>query len=715
MISGWKQVLEDVRNTLLGEAPRDLAGEADAPEAQPATALSEDSRSGGQVATSAAPIDELPTVPTEQPALAEPSSPSPAAAANAPGGRLSIPDSHVLIGILLLAVGLWLAQATGWWTGWSGSKPPAPDVIATFEGGQLTLADMEAHLRQLTGEATTEPIRSPETMALVVEDRVMDELVKRWAAERKPDSDETFRHTMQHISEDLNLQSFEGQLHTEDIPVAESEIRAYYDANREQFGEQPLDAVRAQIRAQLVAEREQDYVDTYLAQLKDNASIARNFELLDVPSPSEDELRRYYEEHREQFRLPRQVVVDEAQFTVGADEAAARQDAADALLKLRAGASWADIASTISGAQVFTGTLVAAGTRDPAWDAAVGVLTEGELSDVFRAGDRLSIVHLQTRQESRVQSLEEVRPAVQAQVAAQVAADWFEANADKTLFTLKNTRYTVGEFYREYQELPPSVQAQYAGPAGMKALAERLIERLLLVEDANERLLDVENAPLVDEARLQVLKQMLHQEEVDDKIQVTEEEIQQYYEQNQAQLSPEPQARIRYIRIGLGNSEDEAARARQRADDAYQKLKPGLFQTGADFAEVAQEYSEDPETAANGGERPGWLGGAEGDPLTQLQEHAFADAVISLPLGEISPPFQFGDSFYIVQVIERTEPQPLSLEEARPIIEELLSQQKHEEQVMELQQQLLEGVNLQIYGSVLDDYFKELARSQPSR
>lgn len=72
------------------------------------------------------------------------------------------------------------------------------------------------------------------------------------------------------------------------------------------------------------------------------------------------------------------------------------------------------------------------------------------------------------------------------------------------------------------------MQTQFAGPEGMKDLAERLIERLLLVADANERLLDVENQELADETRLQILKQMLHQEEVDDKIEITDEEIQHY-------------------------------------------------------------------------------------------------------------------------------------------------------------------------------------------
>jgi parvulin-like peptidyl-prolyl isomerase len=311
-----------------------------------------------------------------------------------------------------------------------------------------------------------------------------------------------------------------------------------------------------------------------------------------------------------------------------------------------------------------------------------------------------------------VQPLGDARPFILSAVEPQIRDDWFVANAGKTLFTLKSSRYTVGEFYREYQELPFTVQAQFAGSDGMKDLAERLIERLLLVADANDQLLDVEGQPQFDEARLQVLSQMLHQEEVDDQIDVTDEEILQFYEENQDIMTEPPQARIRYIRIGLGNSEEEAAAASQRADEVYEKLVPGLFQTGEDFAAVAQEYSEDPETAANGGELPRWIGGGE-DILAEIELHDFNDIVLSLPLNNITPPFQFGGSLYIVQIIERSEPKLMSLEEVRPLIEEILGQQQHDEREAELRETLLEQAGFEFYQPVLEEYLRQLPTPEP--
>src|SRR5581483_3871903 len=109
---------------------------------------------------------------------------------------------------------------------------------------------------------------------------------------------------------------------------------------------------------------------------------------------------------------------------------------------------------------------------------------------------------------------------------SQRTAAWMKDNGAKTLFTIKGKQYSLGQFYSEYQELPPQAQAQFAGTEGMKKLAEALIDRLVLVEDTYDQLLDVKNKDLIDQTRLDFLKQMLEQEEVDDKLEITDVEIQ---------------------------------------------------------------------------------------------------------------------------------------------------------------------------------------------
>ena len=731
MAEGWKQVWEDILNSLRGEAkpveqisPPDSSSEAVSQpiedSTQPGTAVLEMPSTEPPVdvvehaVESSSPSLEMETTEEQlaESVEGEITTVEPSAPARSRSDQIRTFASYLVL-VLVLLVGLWFSGGNRFLAQLSAPQAPAPDVVATFNGGQIAMADVEAHLSLLVPEELREALRSTDALAAVIEDMVTDELARRWAVQRQPDTDETFTHTMEHITEDINLQSFELQLHESDIPVTESEIQAYYNNNRDQFGDQTLDTVREQIRQLLVSEREETYLQDYIQRLKDNASITRNFELLDVPPPGEQDLRQYYEDNVEQFMIPRQVIVHQLEFSVGEDEAVARQTADDALLDIRSGASFEEVSQNNPDARLSTDVTIREETNDPAWDTAVFALTEDEMSNVFRAGDSFYIVRLNALQAARTQTLDEAREIVAIFVEQQIAEDWFQTNANRTLLTLKGRQYTLGQFYQEYQELPLAVQAQFAGPEGMRQMAELLIERLLLVEDTYDQLLNTQNQALTDEARLQVLKQLLHQEEVDDKIEVTEEEIQQFYDENIELMAPAPSARIRYIRIGLGVSEDEAQRARERADEAYRRLVPGVLQTGEDFAAIAQEYSEDPETAANGGELPGRIG-ETGDILAELEQHPFHEMILPLQPGEISPPFEFGDSLYIVQVIEWTDPEALSIEEARPYIEEILTEQKHDELAAKLQISLLEEANVVIYWNVLEGYLTQLDTPAPA-
>lgn len=721
MSEGWKQVWQDIINSVRGEIKSET------------TALSEDAEAVLDKQTEileaddTKPVDESTIFDIEAEPLLLPEAVTATTLETQPIDGHNQPESAAteveasshgrrfrenvvsLIAIVIVAAVVWISSQGG---SLSGPQPPAPDVIATFNGGQITIADLEEHLELLLPDEFQEVMNSPHTLELVVQDMVTDELARQWAVERQPDTDETFAHTMEHITEEINLESFDSQLHEDAAIVSQSEIQTYYYQNREQFGDQTLDTVRDTIRQTLVAEREQGYIEEYIQRLKDNASITRSFELLDVPTPTEDDLRRYYDENAAQFILPTQLIVDELEFPIEHDESAARQQADDALLSIRSGATFEQIAQDNTNIIITAAANVAEGSRGSEWETAVLALTEGEMSGVFRAENSFYIVRLIALEDERTQTLEEVRNLLLPIVQQQQTDGWFQENADRTLFTIKGRRYTVGQFYQEYQELQPMTQAQFSGPDGMRNLAEQLIQRLLLVEDTYDQLLDSQNQPLTDESRLQVLKQMLHQENVDDQVEVTDEEMQQFYNENLDLMVLPAEARIRYIRIGLGSSEDEARRARERADEAHNRLVPGALQTGEEFATVAQEYSEDPETAANGGEFPGWIG--EGaDLLAETELHPFHERVLTLQPNEISPVFEFGDSLYIVQVIERTEAETVSFEQAQPYIQEILFQQEHETLTTQLESTLREQAGFTVYTSVLETYLSQIMTPNP--
>lgn len=589
----------------------------------------------------------------------------------------------------------------------TGRRPPAPNVVATYGGGRITIEDVRQHLRELVPDSAAQRgFQDLQAYQLLVEEMITDELVRRWAAGRNADRDKNFQHVMKHITEEINLDELHAQIHQGQMGVTEADVRAYYDANRQRFGDQVLDMVRAQIRATLQQQRESRFAREYLARLKETATVTRDFALLAAPEAEERELQAYYETNRTQYILPAQAVVDEVRIRVDQNEAAAREKAARALTRLRAGEEFAAVARDLVGTPPPPqGTSVRKGERDPAYDAAVFTLDPGQISEVLRAGEAFYVVRLRARQPERQQGLGEVRDQVRRAVRARKEERWFTENGDRTLFAIRGKGYTLGEFWKEYRELPEAFLDRYQGSGGRQALAERLIERLLLLQDSYDRLLDSKNKQEVEEARLSVLAQMLEQEEVDEKIKVSDQEVSAYYQDHKKELTEPAQVRIRYIVIRLGEPGPERVRAWAKANEAYKQLVPGVLQKGRDFAAVARQYSEDEATAAKGGELDGWI--REGpDLLAELAEHPFHEQTLGLQNGEISRPFEWGRAIYIVQVRERKEARPLTLEETKELLREELRQKKHDERRAQLSRKLLTDARVVIY----DQTLRQLAR-----
>jgi len=101
------------------------------------------------------------------------------------------------------------------------------------------------------------------------------------------------------------------------------------------------------------------------------------------------------------------------------------------------------------------------------------------------------------------------------------------------------------------------------------------------------------------------------------------------------------QTHVRHILIRPNELVSDEQAERQLGELREQILR------GADFAELARSKSEDPVSAASGGDL-GWTSAGELDPLFQA-------AVDALKAGEISQPFKSGFGWHIAEVLERRE------------------------------------------------------------
>ena len=126
---------------------------------------------------------------------------------------------------------------------------------------------------------------------------------------------------------------------------------------------------------------------------------------------------------------------------------------------------------------------------------------------------------------------------------------------------------------------------------------------------------------------------------------------------------------------------------------------------GEPFEAVAREYSEDPETAQTGGRLDRWF--SESDNLIgEITTHEFHDRILGLAIGEISKPFFFHGSYYIAQVREREEPRSLAFDEVREQIMAGLRAKKHDENTVQMEQELLKEAGVKIFESTIESMLK---------
>ena len=140
-----------------------------------------------------------------------------------------------------------------------------------------------------------------------------------------------------------------------------------------------------------------------------------------------------------------------------------------------------------------------------------------------------------------------------------------------------------------------------------------------------------------EEIREEITLQRLREREVDNKIQITESEVDAYLSSNSGvQAQQEIELGQILVRIPENASADQIAARRARAEDVLRQLK-----TGADFAKTAASFS-DAGDALEGGN----LGWRNADRLPQL----FVEATTDLKQGEVSKIVKSANGFHILKV-----------------------------------------------------------------
>ncbi len=195
-------------------------------------------------------------------------------------------------------------------------------------------------------------------------------------------------------------------------------------------------------------------------------------------------------------------------------------------------------------------------------------------------------------------------------------------------------------------------QMQLARESGIRIddiMLDRAVARIaetnnLSVQDLRDQLErdGMSFARFREEIREEITLQRLREREVDNRLQITESEVDNFIAASAGNVDGAPQelniAQI-LVRVPENASPQQVAERRKRAEEAVAALK-----SGGDFAKVAATYS-DAGDALKGGE----LGWRNASRLPQL----FVEATDKLPVGQVASIVRSANGFHVLKLVGR--------------------------------------------------------------
>jgi len=256
-----------------------------------------------------------------------------------------------------------------------------------------------------------------------------------------------------------------------------------------------------------------------------------------------------------------------------------------------------------------------------------------------------------------------------------------------------SSEITELELRRRLEELPPFARQQFAGPEGMLALLDRLVEEEVIYQAARDA--GYQNDPdvvrTVRNVERRSMIQAFYDEVVEGDVEIPEEEIVAYYEEHD-ELFQRP-ARIQFRQI-MTSSRQAAEAARRRV------------LAGEGFAEVARDVSIDTSTRDAGGlMTPISRGG--GIPTLGMDAD-FVNALFDWKVGEVTDVMRSGKGWHIFRIEEKTEAGKRPLEDVR---EEIVNSLKPAA-ARERYDKLLEDYKERYGATVNEAAFRQRPRSE---
>jgi peptidyl-prolyl cis-trans isomerase SurA len=212
-----------------------------------------------------------------------------------------------------------------------------------------------------------------------------------------------------------------------------------------------------------------------------------------------------------------------------------------------------------------------------------------------------------------------------------------------------------------------------------------------------------------DKLTRQLMAQRVIGQEVTYRVAIPEPDLQKYYDEHKADYVRKAQVFLSQILISTeGKTPEQVAAAEKKAKDIVARARKG-----EKFSDLVKENSDDPTTAANGGELP------PREPGMSLPQ---IDAIVfKQNKGYVTDPIKIPTGFVIFRINERYEAGQASFEEVKNDIQEKLAAPKVEPKIREFLTRLRAQAFLEIRDGYVDSgaapgkdtRWKDVATLQP--
>lgn len=194
---------------------------------------------------------------------------------------------------------------------------------------------------------------------------------------------------------------------------------------------------------------------------------------------------------------------------------------------------------------------------------------------------------------------------------------------------------------------------------------DKFLAQVKLEADAAKKYYDgrQEEFRIPEQARVEYVT--LSAESLSSQIQVPLAEIEKYYEGHRAQYEVKETRQASHILISVDSG--AGAEARQKAHAKAEEIYGQLKRDPGKFAELAKNHSQDPGSAANGGDLGLFSRGSMVKP--------FDEAVFKMKIGDISAPVESQYGYHIIRLTAIKPGQLKRLDEVRGQIEAELKKQ----------------------------------------